>query len=205
MALSQITDLAARAAARVLSQYTSKPRFMALVNGVNGLAQDVENALWAIVGQLDTANAQGTWLDYLGNFVGEARAGANDANYRLFIEARILANKSQGTVEDIIGVIKKLTALSVFPLARKPPASVEVILDGYAMTEPIRTRLMQLLRGTRAAGVRLMVLYAPDATDTNMFLFASGDAYESSTTQGTPDSDDDDDTDGGKLADADAP
>lgn len=203
--LSQITDLAARAAARVLSQYTSKTRFMALVNGVNGLAQQAEDALWAIVAQLDTATAQGTWLDYLGNFVGEARAGANDTNYRVFILARIIANKSQGRIQDIIAVIQIITLLSVFPVARMSPASVEVILDGYAMTEPIRTRLMQLLRRTRAAGVRLMVIYSPDAADTNMFLFASGDAFENSTTQGTPDSDDDDDTDGGKLADADAP
>lgn len=205
MALSQITDLAARAAARVLSQYKSKPKFMALVNGVTGMVQQVEDALWAIVAQLDTAQAQGTWLDYLGNFVGEARAGANDAAYRLFIVARIIANKSQGTVEDVIGVIKIVTLLNVFPVARKTPASLEVFLDGYAMAEPVRTRLMQLLRRTRAGGVRLMVIYSPDATDTNMFLFASGDAFEDSTTQGTPDSDDDDDTDGGKLADADAP
>lgn len=205
MALGHITDLAARAAARVLSQYKSKPKLMALLAGLGGLVQQVEDALWDVVEQLDVDTAQGVWLDYLGSFVGEPRAGALDTPYRTFIKARVIANGSQGRIEDIISVIVMVTAFGTFAVRRCTPASVEVILDGYAMAEPLRTRLMQLLHVTRAAGVRLMVLYSPDVTDTNMFLFSSDDTLQSSTTQGTTTTDSETDTDGGKLADADAP
>jgi hypothetical protein len=204
VALAHLTDLVATFAARVISQYQTKPRFMALHRGLTQLAQDAEDQLWAIVAKLDIDQADGVWLDYLGNFVREPRAGANDADYLKFIKARIVANRSQGRIEDLIAVVKIITALSVFPVARKTPASVEIILDGYAMAEPIRTRLMQLLRATRAAGVRLMVLYAADATDTNMFLFSSDDTLQASATQGAVE-DDPNDVNGGKLADADAP
>jgi hypothetical protein len=204
-ALAQLTDLVSSTAARVLQQYQKKPRFMALHRGLTQLVQDAETAVFGIVAQLDVDAATGVWLDFLGNFVGEPRAGANDTDYRKFIKARIIANRSQGAVEDIISVIKTVTGLSTFAVTRLSPASLEVILDGYAMAEPIRTRLMQLLRAARAAGVRLMVLYASNATDTNMFLFSSNDTMQASTTQGTTTTDDDDDTDGGKLADADAP
>lgn len=203
MALAQITDLAARAASRVLSQYRSKTRFMALLNGINGLSQQVEDALWAIVGQLQTATAQGVWLEYLGNLVGEARAGADDVSYRLFIDGRILANRSQGTVEDLIGVIKKVTAVSAFSVIRYAPASLEITVANFAMVEPIRTRLMQLLRATRAAGVRLMVIYWPDATSTDLFTFSSDDTLQSSSAQGF--GSDANPAIGGKFVDADAP
>jgi hypothetical protein len=95
---------------------------------------------------LDLDQAQGVWLDFLGNFVGELRAGANDADYRTFLQARIIANRSQGRIEDLIAVARKITALSTFGMVRMSPASLEMSLFGYAMAEPIRTRLMQLLR-----------------------------------------------------------
>lgn len=204
MALANITDLVSTFAARVLSQYQNKPRFMAMQRGLTQLAQDVENALWAIVAKLDLDQADGVWLDYLGDFVREPRAGASDVDYRKYIAARIIANKSQGRIEEIISVIRIVTGmLGPYPVTRQSPASIEIELIDYDMDEPIRTRLMQLLRATRAAGVRLMVLYWPDPTNGDLFTFSSDDTMQVSTTQGW--GNDADPSTGGKFIDADAP
>lgn len=207
MALEHITDFVARTASRVLSQYKPLARFGIIISGIAGRVQDAEDALWAIVAQLNVDTAQGVWLDYLGAFVGEARDGANDAAYRVFIAARILANRSQGTVEEILSVINTVMAgaAPILLVRRLSPASLEVRIEDSAtgLVEPNRTRLMKILRSTRAAGVRLMVLYWPDQNDDQLFTFSSDDTLQLDADKGF--GDDMNPLVGGKFIDADAP
>lgn len=183
MALEHITDMVATAASRVLWQYKNLPRFTTLMAGNVGQVQSLEDAMWAIVPMLDINQATGAWLDLLGAFVGEPRDGAEDDDYRRFIAARILANGSTATIEEILAV-----ALLVCDTA--PPGIgfklKEWVTLAMRLTVPfgsqqmggqqgviLLNRLLKLLRSTRGGAVKLNVKYQ-DCTDDD--VLTAGDA-----------------------------
>jgi hypothetical protein len=72
--------------------------------------QALEDAIAGVyLGRL-LANAVGVQLDTIGRYVGESRKGRADNIYLLWLKARIAANRSFGRAEDLIRVIKLLTA-----------------------------------------------------------------------------------------------
>lgn len=169
--LTQITDLVARGRNRVLVQYRGLTRrFLPLLDVLTGNVQELENAVWGFITEFDIANANDTWLDRLGSIVGEAREGENDTVYRRLIQARVLANRSNGTDEDVIAVfLKVLNNPMGIALAIRDcqPASIEIIVTGYIfdITNPdvmrLKKRLKKMLQITRGAGVKLMVIGTP--------------------------------------------
>jgi hypothetical protein len=190
MALSHITDFVTSQAARVLSQYRTAPKMMALIAQLNSAVQEVEDALWDIVAQLSVGTAQGVWLDNLGRIVGEARQGAIDATYRLFIAARIIANSSNGTIEDVLKVARAtvgstiggglvVVEWTIDAMTLTVPASIQVF--GPSVNLDILKRLIQLLRAARAAAVKLTVLYQDDV---DAQIFVCGDATGAITPTG---------------------
>jgi hypothetical protein len=129
VALAHITDLVTRAVARMLIQYKSKAKFVADVSALVTEAQQAEDAFWAFYEQLDLDVAQGVWLDRLGGLVGQGRDGETDETQFLdFIKARILANKSQGTSNELLAIV--LQAFAQFGFAVS-------IVDWYAAAQTI--------------------------------------------------------------------
>lgn len=189
---SQIIDYADRAVSRMLTQYRERPRMRALVSQLATEVQAAEDALWAMVAQTAIDTADGVWLDRLGAIVGEGRDGASDADYRDFIRARITANKSESTVEDILdllrawngGTLPSITFVDAFPAAFELTLSTVVSLADLP-------RLFRLLRSTRAAGIGAMFIYQTVA-DADAFTFSSDATLQASSTQGFGDATDPD-------------
>jgi hypothetical protein len=187
MALTPISDMAARAQARVLSQYQgATARLVPWVGGLGGVVQTAESAVYGLLAQLDVATATGLWLERLGALVDEARESLGDAQYRAFIQARVLANGSQGRVEDIYSVARAGLSTLTYAMTAQPPAALQLVASGTT-TDALMARLGRLLARTRAAGVRLSLLYQVQA-DAATFTFASGTALEASATLGFGDS-----------------
>lgn len=184
--LVEITDYAARAKAKLLAQYSDKPRIAGLVGELGGLAQEAEAAIWDLISETSIATATGIWLDRLGAIIGEPRDGAADSDYRAFIRARIHANRSNGRVEDLIAVVKAWNGgvLPTLFVTQYFPAAVEVRL-GAVVT--VVDRLLRLLKCTRSAAIGQMVLYQTVA-DAAAFTFSSSASPEASATQGFGDS-----------------
>ncbi|MFZ5440449.1 MAG: hypothetical protein ACOZQL_10595 [Myxococcota bacterium] len=185
MALTQLTDYGERAVAKLLAQYRDKPKLAGLVRELAERAQEIEGALFDAIKAWEVANASGAWLERLGEIVGEPRGGALDTEYRAFIAARIAANRSTGTVEDLLAVLKAWAGgtLPAHTLKQYFPAAVEMKLTSPVATASTVTRLLRLLKATRAAGIGQVVIYQliPDA---NAFTFSSTGSPESSTAQG---------------------
>lgn len=201
-----IADFAQRVKDRLLSQYKTKPKLVALVGELGARVQDVNDALFGMILMFDYQNnAVGVWLDYLGRFVGEARQGAVDDDYRVFIGGRIQANKSNGRIEDLLGVLNQVIALlggtPTVVVQEFQTATIHFRVEDVVMTDAVRARLVPLMKATKAGGVKLEITYWPIATGANIFQFAAGDVLQLDVLAGF--GDDTDPSIGGRFADVD--
>jgi hypothetical protein len=167
--LEHVTDHADRAVARLLEQFRAGETVPALVRAVAAQAQAVEDALWdaLVLRRLD--QAEGTRLDVIGRIVGQPREGRSDAEYLLWLRARMLINQSSGRAEDIISVLHALLqGSSGIVLEEQFPAGLVVRVDSGATISP--TTSASILNLVKAGGVRA-ILESATTIDTTSFAF----------------------------------
>lgn len=211
MALSHLTDLFDRAAARIILQYRElTTRFIPDVEVLIGEVQEAEDAFWAMYEQLDLDQADGVWLERLGGIVGEAREGFPDdpgggyaLSFRNIIRARIAANKSTADSDSLIGVVQQgLSGLGLtLALVDWYPAGQALTLSDPPLLLDEANRLGRLLGRARAIAVQTMFLWQPDE---DAEIFVCGDATGAITPvgKGFDDAAAPDDPTAGKLAGA---
>lgn len=102
--ITKITDHVSSATERMTQKYASK-RLLAELGGAFFKAlQRVEDAYWdMLTDSIDTA--EGKRLDRIGQIVGLKRGDLEEEPYRMILRAWILANRSNGTGEDILAVM----------------------------------------------------------------------------------------------------
>ena len=89
---------------KIAEQYKGKPRITLWILCFLQQVQYIEDAIAATVNVWDPDTAIGWRLEKIGERVGQKRIGLNDNVYRLFIRARIRANRSIGKIKDLIDV-----------------------------------------------------------------------------------------------------
>lgn len=90
-----------------------KPRIAAWLFGYLGEIQDLEDAIWSFVSGLDVDTCGRFALEGLARIVGETRRPASTDTLRVYVQARIAVNRSDGTPAKLAGVIALLTKGSV--------------------------------------------------------------------------------------------
>lgn len=186
--LSHLTDLVARSRTRVLTQYRDMTaRFLPLLDLFNQQAQDLEDAFWALLQAhlLDTATD--TWLERIGAMVGETRQASTDVQYRYRIRARVVANRSSGTVEELFEIIRLMLFGATATIITREwtlgvsPAAIEIRIEDWAAYPdglPLKgTHHHRLLKLARAAGVTLMVHTWPTANKSLLFSMGDGNGH----------------------------
>ncbi len=173
MSIAQITDHADRAVARIVGKLRNKPRFEALVRALVSPFQSIEDALWALF-ESDVDRATGDELDVLGRIVGELRNGETDDElYRRRVRARIMANRSNGTVEDIIRVVRLILADDAVRVYVRQvfPAGLIVELEDVIVEDDVADIVAAFVtgraRGAAAAGIGTRTVHStsdPDET-----------------------------------------
>lgn len=171
---ARITDHATRAVERLGQQYR-KPKFEAFLRALIGPLQTVENTAWDVLTLRNVDTAIGVQLDTLGEIVGQPRNGMVDADYRRAIRARIAVNNSNGTIHDVITAAKLVidNVLVKVVIIPQYPAALTVVASGAAVTTGVADIVIDFLRETVSAGVRILFEYstvAPSAA----FCFAGG-------------------------------
>lgn len=182
--LSEILTYATQAKARLLEQYRALVQFPTLVGELGDRVQEAETAVFGLLGVLELGTATGVWLDRLGGIIGERRQGVVDAAYRRYALARVRANKSDGTVEDLIAVCTEWHGAPCdVVITDCPPAGIQLdFREWSASTGSVSIghdewmRLVKLLSATKAAAVGVDVLYVEDGIDA--FTFSSGATAE---------------------------
>lgn len=153
MALAQITDHSAKALARLMQKLKGKPLIEGLITASSTGFQTLEDTLWSMY-LITVDNATGDALDQFGAIVGQARGdAADDTDYRLMIKARVQANRSHGTVENILAVFRNLvTAGQTVQILQQPPAGF-VLRVSEPTTAGRVARFAGFLRAARKAGI----------------------------------------------------
>lgn len=190
MAITSITDHAARSIKRLVSQFQESPRFKGLLTVLSNEAQAIEDAFQDLLAQFrDVTVANDDALDKLGKLVGAPdRGGMNNTLYRARVIAQIFINRSSGNNVAIYGIAKHIvTAWDVTGQPRikdTPPA--EFVIgpdeDNKVVNDDDEARdLVGILNGNRdndgarAVGVRAIVHSRPDTVASNQFFrFAGG-------------------------------
>jgi hypothetical protein len=193
--ITQITTHETDALGRLIQQYKGKPNIEALISVKALRMQELENAFYAIKDRLNIATQVGVQLDRIGDIVGQPRNGiTDDVIYRLFLNAKIGLNSSNGDAEKIISIWNLLSQSTQTQLIENFPAEIS-LLSNNKMDDAIVLLAYDLIQQVASAGVKIVLLgyYDPDAP----FAFEGNDPTGKNKGFG----DDLDPTVGGKFAD----
>jgi hypothetical protein len=173
LALKQHAEEALTRVPRYLSE---KPRFMALLESFVASAQALEVALQAVLNESSIETAVGAQLDQLGAVVGQPRKGLDDATYRVLIKAKILVNKSSGTIPDLIAIFVACAASS--PVVKDGGnATVVVSLLQHAEDADLIPFFLAFLRDAKSAGVRAILEWI-EVEPEEAFRYDTGPGYD---------------------------
>ena len=169
------TEHASIARSRLTDAGRRNEHLAALVDALAEHIQEVEDAYWQLFEERRLAVAAGAQLDVLGSIVGQSRNGHVDADYRTHIQARILANASSGTAEELLELVRALVAGSTtLTLADAPPGAFVLHAGVTNLNSGLVDIIVALLRSARQAGVRGIFEYMSGTTDADSFTFDGG-------------------------------
>lgn len=188
--LAYLGSICDQSFALLISQYQDSPlvkawicSYLHALEGTDDAAVDV----WARVLDLDTA--EGVALDIIGRIVREARGGRGDYLYRNALRVRVLVNKSQGRIEDLIAIAALFEGVPVgaVRLSEVQPARIEVRITGTPVNPP--AEVDKRLRLAKSAGVALTTIVQayPATTGRGFRLSLAADYPEKNTTEGLSD------------------
>lgn len=197
--LAQLTTYVADVSRRLLEQYRRKPKLVGLLEVAAAQAQELEGQLWLMLLQTSIGyfgppvvaiddvkvsdTASGSFLDWLGARVGEARTfGDVDGVYAVKIAKKVLVNRSQGTIPDLLAILEVGTIATPERITERYPAGLEIDL-GQEIDLASATTAARFIRGARAAGVGVMVFHN-EQNNALTFTFSSSAALQPSAFEG---------------------
>jgi hypothetical protein len=174
--LEHFTEHAGAAFARLATQFRDKPNLAAVLLAVLPQVQALEDALFQLYSERGIDTAIGAQLDVLGRIVGEARQGKDDETFRTFIRARVLVNRSSGTIPEILAILAALLAgqPNDVGLVEYFPAAFVVDMGKFAVSAANASIFWRILQLAKAAGVRAILEWAQTGIAT-AFTFEDGD------------------------------
>lgn len=179
-------DWTARARSRLYQQFRDKPKLLAVVDAYAAQLQALEDTGQALslILSIDPITddpesplygiGRGAQLQRVGRIVGQHYTGEAEDLYRLRLRARIRANKSSGTPEELYAVYQALMAGAGHAQIEPSPPAGLVFHANDALTDPEAALLLTFLVDAKVAGVRLWLEW--QTTDAaHAFAFASDD------------------------------
>lgn len=103
-----ISDWKGRLRSKLYEQFGSLPNMIAMSDLFARQFQDLENSGQTLFSITSIDDSEGVNLDVIGRIIDQLRLGVDDATYRLFLKAKVRANKSSGTPEEIYSVFRAL-------------------------------------------------------------------------------------------------
>ena len=133
---------------RLLFQFSESPKLKALLEVALNQLRQAESAFEEIR-ELKS-------LDVLGKIVGQERGGMNDDDYALWIKARVLLNRSRGTPEDLIEILRVLldpgSVAGMTEIREHPEAAFTVLLQKVIHHDP--AKIWEIIREAAPLGVK---------------------------------------------------
>jgi hypothetical protein len=161
-ALPEIPSYCDAALLRLPSQFKESTRLRSLICAFMDQHDDLEQAGVDIETYRSIDTATGVQLDALGDFLGRARNGYDDAQYRLFLRAQVMANASFGHPDSLIEILQLLdngfAPGSITYTEIGPATSVLHCLVPLG-EQPLGEVFISFLRQAKANGTRVILEY----------------------------------------------
>lgn len=158
-ALLYIADHVQRALDRRTQAFRGTVAHAAIIAAIANQVQGLEDAGWRVLSMISIDASEGLQLDNLGAILGAKRQGWTDPQYRAFLRATVLVNKSSGTMPQLLRIlVTVLAAFNGHQVVAKTyaPGCVRFrIVGALGAVSPIV--LNALLQKAKAAGVRVQV------------------------------------------------
>ena len=159
----------------MLQQFEGSGDLRALASSFLARAQDFEDAIHPLFAERDIANMTGHRLDGLGQVVKVVRGGRTDDEYRLRLRAEMAVLTSQGSLEDLITVLRLLIDMDTtgsIQIDEYAPKSIYMRARDFIVTEdPVV--VTALLRRAVSAATDLQFIYTTaEAADDDLFRFS---------------------------------
>ena len=177
----RITDHVEAATARLIAQFRSpKPVLHGMIRSYVEQLQELEDVLWDVINHRlldpapgETVGAEGVQLDVLGKIVGQPRLGLSDVAYRSAIRLKVRVNRSRGSSEDLIEILRlAMPAPKVFTYREEWVHSFYTVVEDISVE--LAFTLLTSLDKARAAGYRAILEYFTDrVTEPDMFRWAN--------------------------------
>jgi len=113
-----------------LPQWLCEGETLELARYDDGLRKEIESQLRKMVEQYDLDKVKGVLLDRIGKILAEPRNGNDDELYRILLHLRKLLNTADGTVNDVIKVIKFFYTSEIVQITANYPAGISILHDG---------------------------------------------------------------------------
>lgn len=173
MALSKIENHVEQAKQNTISQYQELPRIQAVLRSYAEQAQLTENMQWDVLLSYVLDSVTGSRLDTIGKVVGQPRKGVSDAQYRIYLQARIRVNRSHGLPADIVGLMVLLLSGTEHSYNPYWPASFFIEVMGLDIDTVDPRILAELFDEAALGGVRTTIHFSELSSD-EAFTFATG-------------------------------
>jgi len=135
--------------------FWGKPRVAALLRSYINRVQEFEDACFEVLGAFDVNTCDEIRLKVLAKIVGQSNLGWDLETFRAVVRARIATNRSHGTEDDLIKVLRLITGTTAeITVAPFVPASMHVEM-GEPVSDEHMVALTFLLPKVRGAGIRL--------------------------------------------------
>jgi len=180
MTIDYIFDHVARAEANLESQFQNSPNLKAVLRAIVGEVQALEDAIYSTTVDRFLENARGVQLDQYGRVLGAGRGGLSDNAYRQILSARILGNRSSGSIARLLDIYRILNGGGEVDVDQVYPNTlIFYALHPQSTTAEQRRRIRDWMRAAKKAGVSLKLIEAPDDyfgffADPNALGFSQG-------------------------------
>lgn len=181
---AHITDHKSAALARLAQQLKGKTKLELFMGAFASRYQGPEDALWQLYTERWLDTAVGVQLDVLGRIIGQPRGNStDDAAYRLRLRARQRANRSSGTVEQILSVFTAL-GIPVADLWSEPnfPAGFTLHVQDYPTDSATAALYAEFLHDAKLGAVRAL-LETSEVAAADTFTLASSTKLTANLTQ----------------------
>lgn len=159
--LQHVPDWGDKGVDRLLHPW-DKPKIRELVQAFGDGVQLHEEETWDLLVSTGLAEATGDALDQWGDLVGEQRGAVGDTSYRQFILARMLVNRSSGTVDELLEILDVATQPNGGTYHQDNlPAGIYLTVERDSfMGAATRRRVARLMEAARPAGRHMTLIEA---------------------------------------------
>jgi len=157
-ALARIERHFGEALVKLVPPYWGKPVIAALLRSYINRVQEFEDACFEVMNAFDVNTCDATRLAVLGRVVGQPNFGWSESTYRAVVRAKIATNRSRGTEDDIVNVLRLITGSTApITITSIVPATMSIEM-GEPVSADHLVAMVFLLPKARAAGVRINLI-----------------------------------------------